>query len=372
VLFFADPTNGFFADFPTLGVDSNAVYISGDMFSSGNSVGCSLWSLPKADLLINQTPAVITNATFFGTMNFTDRGEILQPSSCFDGSGSGDVVAAIDLFSGDTLPVSKVLNGNSTNVTIAPATFIPVDPYTVCFDPLQPDGSANLGDGDSRFGARAYTVGGVIYAVHNIEVGLHAAIRWYRINAADHTLLESGTITNADLDFFYPSISATSNGVIVIACNGSSLTTPVSSFAFAGQTVDGVTTFSDPVLLQAGTVGDYHDDLDFESRWGDYSTTSTDPSDPSRFWTIQLLPLTSNRWATRITEILVVPQLAITSSDTNTTLSWPLFAANYQLQSTTNLLGGWTSVTQTPSTNGGTISVTLPVEGNRQFFRLKE
>ena len=38
-MFQADPDNGFFADFPTLGVDSNAVYISGDFFSSSVSIG---------------------------------------------------------------------------------------------------------------------------------------------------------------------------------------------------------------------------------------------------------------------------------------------------------------------------------------------
>jgi hypothetical protein len=372
VLFFADPTNGFFADFPTLGVDSNAVYISGDMFSSSTPLGSTLWSIPKADLLLNEIPAVITNATFFGTMNYSDRGQVLQPSSCFDGSGSGDVLAVINLFAGNSLQATKVLNGNSTNAALATATSISVDPYTVCIDPVQPDGTANLGDGDSRLSARVYTVGGVIYAVHNIEVGTNAAIRWYRINATDYTLLEAGTITNADLDLFFPSISATSNGVIVIACNGSGINTPVSSFAYAGQTVNGATEFGDPVLLQAGTIGNYHDGIAYESRWGDYSTTSADPSDPSRFWTIQLLPITSNNWVTRITEILVRPQLAITTSDSNVTVSWPVFGANYQLQSSANLVNGWSVVPQTPSTNGGTISVSLPAGASQQFFRLTE
>jgi len=371
VSFVADPKTSFFADFPTLGVDSNAVYLAGDMFSGGNAIGCTLWSIPKADLLINEIPAVITNATSFGIMNYSDRGQILQPATCFDGSGAGNVLAAINILSGNTLPASKVLDGNTATATIAPATFISIDDYSYPIDPVQPDGTANLADNDSRLSAKVYTVGGIIYAAQNIEVDTRAAIRWYRINAADYTLLESGTITNADLDLFYPSISVTSNGVIVIGCNGSSINVPVSSYAFVGQTVDGVTTFGDPVLLQAGTVGNYQDGA-FESRWGDYSATSPDPSDPSRFWTIQLMPLTSNRWVTRITELLVLPQLSITTIDTSVTLSWPVFAANYQLQSTTNLVSGWAFVPQTPSTNGDTISVTLPASANQQFFRLKE
>jgi hypothetical protein len=369
--FVSDPKTSFFADFPTLGVSSNAVILSGDMFSSGNAVGCTIWSIPKADLLINETPAVITNATCFGIMNYSDRGDILQPATCFDGSGAGDLIAAGDIFIGDTLVASKVLDGDSTNATLSAATVIPVEPFHFPFDAAQPDGTTNLGDNESRLSANAYTVDGVIYTAQCIDTNNHAGIRWYRINASDHTLLESGTITNDDLDLIYPSISATKNGVMLICCNGSSFNVPVSSFAFVGQTVNGVSSFSGPVLLQAGTIGDYQDGS-FESRWGDYSTTSLDPSDPSRFWTIQLLPLDSFDWATRITEVLVVPQLAITTSDTNVNLSWPLFAAKYQLQSTTNLLSAWSFVPQTPSTNGEQISVTLPEGATQQFFRLIE
>jgi hypothetical protein len=367
--FVADPTTSFFADFPTLGVASNAVYLSADMFSSGNAVGCTIWSIPKSDLLINEIPAVITNATCFGVMNYSDRGGILQPATCFDGSSAGDIVAAGNIFIGDTLVVSKVLGGGSTNATLLAGTVIPVEPYHFPFDPTQPDGSSNLSDNEARLSASTYTVDGVIYAAQCVDTNNHAGIRWYRIDATNYTLLESGTITNEDLDLFYPSIAATKNGVMVICCNGSSINVPVSSFAFVGQTVNGVSSFSGPVILQSGTITNYQDGS-FESRWGDYSTTSPDPSDPSRFWTIQLLPLTSSDWVTRITEVLVVPQLAIKTSNTNVNLSWPLFAAKYQLQSTTNLLSAWSFVQQTPSTNGEQITLTLPQNGTQRFFRL--
>jgi hypothetical protein len=371
VSFQADPKSGFFADFPTLGVDANAVYLSGDMFSSGNTVGCTIWSIPKADLLINEIPAVITNATSFGIMSFDDRGEILQPAICFDGSGIGDILAAGNIFAGTNLVASRVLDGGTVNATLPPAAVIPVDPYTFPIDPVQPDGSDNLSDNESRLSAYTYTADGILYAAQSIEVGTRAAIRWYRINATNQTLIESGTITNSDLDLFFPSMAVTKNGVMLICCNGCSTNVPVSSYAFVGQTVNGVTSFSSqPTVLRAGNIPNYQDGS-FESRWGDYSTTTPDPSDPSRFWTVQLLPLTSSTWATRITEVLVVPQLTITTSGNNVNLSWPLFAAKYQLQSTTNLLSDWSFVAQTRATNSENISVTLPVNG-QQFFRLIE
>jgi len=163
----------------------------------------------------------------------------------------------------------------------------------------------------------------------------------------------------------------------VIGCNGCSIHRPVSSFAYTGLTVNGVTTFSGPTVLKAGTIGNYHDFNELfggfpESRWGDYSATTPDPADPSRFWTLQMLPLTANNWATQITEILVRPPLSIVSTDTNVIVSWPLFGANYQLQTSTNITGAWSAVLQTVSTNNNQLTVTLPQNGLQQFFRLAE
>jgi len=375
--FIADPDTGLFADFPTLGLDANAVYISGDMFANGSTpVGPSLWSIPKADLLLNTTPAIITNATWHGVLTYEDHGAILQPATCVDGSSSGDILAAASIDTGDTLILSKVLNGNTTNASLADSQKVPVDAYSFPLDPVQPDGKATLADNDSRLSARVYTVGGVIFAVQSIEVNGRAAIRWYRVAATNQTLLESGTITDPDLDLFYPSISANVGGVIVIGCNGCSIHRPISSFAYAGLTVNGVTTFSGPTVLRAGTIGNYHDFNEIfgapESRWGDYSATTPDPSDPSRFWTIQMLPVTSSNWATQITEILVRPPLSITSTDTDVTLSWPLFAVKYQLQSSANVTGPWSPVLQTVTTNANQFTVTVPQNGLQQFFRLAE
>jgi len=387
--FLADPEFGNFADFPTLGVDANAVYLAGNMFyGENNSFGTSLTMLPKADLLAS--PPVITNRVFFGTLTYADRGAVLQPVTCLDGSSSGNILAAgdfgIDFQPHSNLVASTVFNPGTPDATLAPATNIFVDSYTVPLDPTQPDGTQTLADNDARISARVYTVGGVIFAVHNVEMIGRAAIRWYRINAADYTLLESGTIFEKNLDLFYPSIAANTNGVVVIACNGSSIKTYISSYAYVGLTQNGVTTFSDPILLAAGSVN-YHDRIELsnggESRWGDYSTVSVDPSDPAHFWTIQMLPLydssfgSGDLWRTQITELITSlppPQLAIVLSGTNATVSWPFYASSYQLQSATNLTAGsgWLPILQTPYTNGDAISLDVPMSGPQEFFRLQQ
>src|SRR5262249_17056161 len=132
--------------------------------------------------------------------------------------------------------------------------------------------------------------------------------RWYRINADTAAVLESGTIADPVLDLFYPSIAANANGTVVIGFNGCSLTSYVNCYAVVGETVNGVTTFGNRMLLQAG-VASYQDNSGIESRWGDYSATSVDTTDPTSFWTIQMYPAASDTWATQITQIRTAPLL---------------------------------------------------------------
>ncbi|MBI3851311.1 MAG: hypothetical protein HY298_13705 [Verrucomicrobia bacterium] len=401
-LFQADPDNGYFADFPTLGVDSNAVYVAGDFFHGDtNAVGPGLVSIPKADLLA-ATPT-IANRTWFGVMDYATRGQVLQPAICFDGSGGGRVLAMGDIGSDSDLHSNLVTfavqNAATTNATLTASTSITVSPYVVpfnydlgypLFNPTQPDGTTTLQANDARLSAKVYGVNGVLFAVHNTELNDRIAIRWYRINATTGALLESGTLADPDLDLFFPSIAANSSGTVVIAYNGSSAGTYVSCYASAGQTINGVTTFGNRILLQSG-LDNYHDLLDIfaqlfgevvDSRWGDYSTLSVDPNDPNRFWSIQMYPQSSDPdtgagiWSTQITELITTPlvSLAIAPSGTNMTVSWSTGFADYQLQSATNLSPpiAWSDVAQARQTNGSQLVVLLPASAGNQFFRLKK
>jgi hypothetical protein len=145
-----------------------------------------------------------------------------------------------------------------------------------------------------------------------------------------------------------------------------------------------------PVLLQAGVVS-YHDanellaqlldDPVTDSRWGDYSATSVDPTDPNRFWIIQMYPsgvdsssgMDVGIWSTQITEILTAsPVLSITVSNANAVVSWPGTAITFNLESNTNLLtaGGWTVVTPNFSTNNGQVYYQTSLTNGVRFFRL--
>lgn len=397
-LFQADPDNGTFADFPTLGVDGTGVYLSGDMYRGSNfPLGPSLVSFPKADLLAS--PPTIANRSWFGVMTYDARGDVLQPVSCFDGSVAGRILAPTDIGS-DSNPHSNlvsfaVLNAGNAGATLSASTVIPtlswVVPDNLDFAaPLltahQPDGTSALMANDARLSARAMAVNGLIYAVQNTEFNGRLAIRWYRVRAFDNLLLESGTIADPNLDLFFPSIAANSQGVVVIGYNASGGTTAISCYAMAGQTVNGVTSFGSPLVLQTGAVS-YHGldevlaqllgDPPF-SRWGDYSATTVDPSNPNHFWTIQMFPsdpADDTVWSTRVTQLITSPgvMLTIRPSGNNVVLSWPITATAYHLQSAASLQApvAWSAVGQTPLTNGASLTVTLPASG-QQFFRLSQ
>ncbi|HZQ47532.1 MAG TPA: hypothetical protein VFC07_11000, partial [Verrucomicrobiae bacterium] len=203
--FRASPSGVKFADFPTLGVDKNAVYLSGDFFHGSTSpIGPGLVSIPKADLLL-ATPT-IARRTFFAGLTYAVRGQVLQPVMCFDGTSSGNVVATgnIGMTSNpySNLVCFAVQNASTASASLTAPINLSVPPYMVpdnpdlgpVFTPTQPDGTSQLQANDARFSARVYGEAGVLYAVHNTELNNHIAIRWYRINASTLALLESGTI----------------------------------------------------------------------------------------------------------------------------------------------------------------------------------
>jgi hypothetical protein len=401
--FLASPGQVAFADFPTLGIDSTGVYISGDFFhgSANPPLGAGLVSIPKSDLLLaNPT---ITNRTWFGILDYSVRGQVLQPVFCFDGTSSGNIVATgnigMDTIEYSNLVCFAVQNANTTNATLTSPVSLTVPPYSVPYNgdfdaPLftvtQPDGTSQLEGNDARISARVFAVAGVIYAVHNTELNGHMAIRWFRISATTRALLESGTLADNTQDLFYPAIAANASGTVVIGYNacGLGVDQNVGCYAVAGQTSGGVTTFGSPLLLQAGATSYHGDDELIDqflgepaySRWGDYNSMVNDPVDPSHFWAMIMYPSDSANqdvYSTQIIELITsapLPVLSIAKNGTNATLSWPTSAAAFSLQSNPSIASSltWSNVTQTPVTNGSTISVVVSATSGTQFFRLKK
>ncbi|MDB6129280.1 MAG: hypothetical protein JWM04_387 [Verrucomicrobiales bacterium] len=392
----SDPTAGWravsinadvnrFADFPTMGIDANAIYIGSDSFDgSGTYRGVAYSSIPKADLL--GTVLSLARRSSSGTLSPASRGNTPHPIVNFGGTGPGLILTTenngVDFQPHSTLKLVQVNNSGAAGATFSAATLISVPSYSIPINPQQPDATqSDFDDGDCRFGAKPYQIGNIIYAAHTVDLPNgsthHAGIRWYKIDATAKTLIQSGTISNA-LEFFYPSICANSNGVVVLNMNGCSTTQYVSSYAVVGETVTNNTTFGQPILLKAGTAT-YDDGGGFggTSRWGDYSAVTPDPNSSDHFWAIQNIATGGQEWSTQITEIIAAqvlsPTVTIDRSNNKVLLQWLTTATGFALEETPSLNPPifWTSVSTSPVSANGTNTVTIPANQPMDIFRLK-
>ena len=305
----SDTDNSHLADFPQLGADADGLYITANMFpSAGSDLRTAVLAIPKADL-VGRPPSVV-NATLL--QDIEGPGFAAQAAINFDNVG-------ID--SGTPLPILSAINKPSGRLKFstvsgsitAPALNVDDTAGRIAVTPRgskladQPGPKQDI-ETNSRFSASIIVQEGFLWAVHSVEFDDDLAVEWYRIDPSLGLLLESGLIHQPDLDFFFPSIAVNESNKIVIGFSGSGANQFVSSYGIIGE-FDGKDTEFDPngpTLLRAG-VDDYELTLGTRrNRWGDYSATTIDPLDDTRFWTIQQFVSDEDVWSTQVTEIRVV------------------------------------------------------------------
>lgn len=302
-------TNGQFADYPTLGLDANGIYIGTNNFnSSGTSLlSVGMYSVPKTDLTAN-TPT-LTNLTNNGTLDKNTVGFTLQAAVNYGPKLATDPTPILahnaQFFSQyNFTPLSGTTGpGATVGATVVRSVLTTSQPTRS----PQPGTAVTLPNNDVRFGANVVQVGNFLYSVHGITVSGRSAVRWTIANATTFAIVQQGTISDPTLSYFYPAIGVNTSGDVVVAFSGSSSGTFASTYAVVGSSAGGVAggslTFGAPVQTKAGTAS-----YTF-SRWGDYSAVTPDPTDPGIFWAHQEYaappgPSFASNWATQATEII--------------------------------------------------------------------
>ena len=308
----SDPTLGWkgfeiefsgFADFPTLGFNSEGIF-------TASGTGRALIVLPKTDLI----NGIVSNQTIFRQTNFVDP---FQPVVDLD-----NTELPYPLFA-PTGTTDSFLRWNINGDINSPfldteADLISVNPFDSVFETVagrQPDTNKTLSLVDSRLKTNIILQNGAIWGVQDVNNNDRAAIRWFQIDADTNELLQEGLIADPGLDFYYGSIAVNDFDDVVIGFNGSGETQFVSSLAVVGDTFDGETVFSEPIVLEESTVSYENGSPDFPGldslQWGDYSATVVDPENPFTFWTFQTLAFADNAWSTQITEIILESDLKL-------------------------------------------------------------
>ena len=303
----SDSAKSRWADFPTLGVNRDGVYLAANMFPiTAQFANTSVLVLPKADLIAGS----IARKTLFENIGSQVPGFSVQPVT--DPNSTGAPVAS--LLSASSIFTQSLGLWRRSDITgsvtspVLNTTSISVPPLNEPPNAQQPGPKARLEVSDSRLSSSVVMRNGDLWGVQSVNSGGRSALRWFDIDAATNILRQSGLIASPTLAFYYGSIAVNDFGHVVIGFSGSGPSQFVSAYAVEGQTINGVTSFGDPLLLKAG-VSDY--EVTFgagRNRWGDYSATVLDPDDPYRFWTIQEWVSGTDIWSTQITELNVVPE----------------------------------------------------------------
>jgi hypothetical protein len=322
-----------FADFPTLGIDVNALYIGVNFFDGtfGSFLNSAAFVIPKASLIGGS----LTVYPFRDLLDpMTGYGPISpQGVDSFDSATVGYIIGT-DGSSFGRLILRRITDPGGTpsisdNIPITiPSTYYP---STVPHKGNTGGASGYLDGIDDRL-CGSHIRSNKLYTVHNIGTNSHGVsspslpmsangCRWYEISLGDSpTLNQSGTIydtgSSKRRNYWMPSVMT--NGLRSLGVGFS--TAGQSAFIDAGYAVRYVGDTSGktrtPVLYTSSKTS-YNPPSDsggFEGRrWGDYSTMSLDPADNMTFWTIQEFCNATNSYGCRVVSILAAPPPKISS-----------------------------------------------------------
>ncbi len=320
---------GNFADYPTLGIDANALYIGDNVFTpAGAFVGCSGFVVRKSSLL-GAGPIVVTalrglvpNANASGPFapQGVDNDDPLATEGYFIG---------VDNASFGTLMIRRVSTpGGTPTVSANISLTVPSTAYPVTVPHLGNTSGANgyLDALDDRLFA-AHLRNGRLWTAHNIEVNssgsatasksnIRNGSRWYELQNMTTTpsVVQSGTVFDSAASnpksYWIPSIMVSGQGHVAMGFSTAGTTYYANAATVGRLSGDAPGTMQTPVEYTASSTA-YNPPGDTGGaggrRWGDFSFTSLDPSDDMTMWTIQEFCDAANSYGVRAVKLSAPP-----------------------------------------------------------------
>ncbi len=310
--------NGGFLDYPTLGIDNNALYIGGNIFR-GSFIGCTAFVVRKTSVLTGG-PIVVTAFRAIcagaGAGPYTPQGV-----DNFDATATEGYFIGVDNATFGTLMMRRVLTPGgvptiSANISLTvPSTVFPQD-LTIL-------GSGALDTLDDRlFAAHIFknklTGVSTLWTAHNIEVdaggvangaGNRNGSRWYQIQnlTGVPALTQSGTMFDSagvnPRNYWIPSVAMNGQGHMAIGV------TYGGAADQAGVAVAGRWSSDSLGSTQGATVA-FASTFNYtitNKRWGDYSNTVVDPVDDMTMWTFQEYCNAAGSWGVRVVQLRSAP-----------------------------------------------------------------
>lgn len=303
-----------FADYETLGVDANAVYIGCNMFNS--TLHTSVFVLNKADLL-----AGTLTATAFRNIGNNASGGPWTPQGVtnLDPSAAEGYFIGTDFNLQGRLVVRRIstpggipsISGN-LNITV-PTTATPLDAPNkngFALDALDYRLMQAMINKNTTTGAISlWTANAILVNSTGVATtsGDRDAVRWYQLGnlTATPTLLQSGTLFDAvsvtnPKYYWMGTISMNGRGDAMISCSLSSKDIGGNGAVAVHYSTAAAGSISNPKATTASNTAN------FDGRWGDYSASVVDPSDNTSFWGVHEYMGTSV-YTVRVVKITVIP-----------------------------------------------------------------
>jgi hypothetical protein len=98
--------------------------------------------------------------------------------------------------------------------------------------------------------------------------------------------------------------------------------------------------------------------------------TGVQPVQAGAYSVVVSNPLGTTNSTNAILTVNPRPTISFTTTRSNLTLTWPTYAADFNLQTVTNLNHTWTNTVAALTTNGASVATTFPSNSAPRFFRL--
>lgn len=343
---------GKFADYPTLGIDVNALYIGVNIFnSSGIFQGTTGFVVRKSSIL-GSGPIVVSafrDLTTFADPPvdtlYTNGPYTPQGVDNFDTTATTGYFIGVDVNYYGMLDLRRVSNPGGTptmsgtiSITV-PAT---LDPASVNHKGNSGGTNGKLDGIDERLMC-AVIRNGNLWTSHSIDVTSSGTIdynnlnndtrdaaRWYEINNLNGipNLVQSGTVydpttpnnTN-QLNYWIPSIMVSGQGHAAMGFAVAGTSAYANGATLGRLATDPLGTMEGSPVFVTSSNASYNPPGDPGSsgarRWGDYSYTSVDPNDDMTMWTIQQFTNATNSYGVRATKLLAPPPATPASASPN-------------------------------------------------------
>lgn len=323
-------SNACLADYPTLGVDNNALYIGTNNFCP--SYNSSDGYVIRKSSILGAGPIVVT--VFRGLVPSAAGAGPYTPQGVdnYSPTANEGYFIGVDNATFGTLMLRRVADpggtptvGTNQSITVSATQF-----------PIVVNHLGNTGGTGGRLSAlddrlfAAHIRGGHLWTAHNIGVNNTGAAsgtltrdgsRWYELNvpvgSGAPTLLQSGTVFTASAtnstdqrSYWIPTVMVSGQNHVAMSMSAAGTSDRANAATVGRLSADGSGTMGTPALITSSATA-YNPPSDPGGsqgrRWGDYSYVSLDPLDDMTMWAVHMFCDATNSYGVRITKLIAPP-----------------------------------------------------------------